>query len=382
VSDSDSSSELTPGALFAGVYRITGPADPRHSFSLYPAERERPQQRITLLMVEPGLLRDEASWERLYNVTVELDAMNGAPYVIDGRVEGGRAWLTFKVPRGEVLLDVLARGPMSEADAQRALSSIASTMTAMHDANLLHGDLSTRNIWFDPSPCRASATTLSVPGLGPLLRSARRLHPIDGPVQPKDTFAHLAPEVIKDSPEDLAADVWSFALLAYELLTGAPYWVSMREGASTIALVSEIVWGVLAPASERATQAPRPQGLPPGFDAWFARCLSREPEARPSMREAAGGFLALFERAPVELPRQPRVILGNPKGSFYDRGLGGPIDDILVTPPVKPEIILGNPKGSFYDRGLSERPRRWPYLLAFVLLVLVGGALGAWLAAR
>ncbi len=241
----------------------------------------------------------------------------------------------------------------------------------------MHGELTTENVWYAAGIPGTAVTTLSVPELAPLVREAQLRSTVDRVGAPLAPVAHLAPEILMGKPEGLAVDVWSFALLVYELLVGAPYWRALRDQGSFSLLLTEIVAAPIAPASERAKEGRWAGALPSGFDAWFATCLVRDPTARPSMRAALESLRAVFA-SPVAPVIEPEVLMGNPKGSFYDRGL----DPFGGAQPHKPEILMGNPKGSFYDRGLDERPkRRWRYAVGAALAV-AGAALGAWLASR
>jgi serine/threonine-protein kinase len=70
--------------------------------------------------------------------------------------------------------------------------------------------------------------------------------------------------------------VWALGLIAYELFTGEHFWRSAAlPSATPMYLLREIVVEPIPPASQRGGGR-----LPEGFDAWFARCVARDPLAR------------------------------------------------------------------------------------------------------
>src|SRR5690606_21011801 len=91
----------------------------------------------------------------------------------------------------------------------------------------------------------------------------------------------MAPEQTDAGRVSRATDVWALGLIAYQLLTGRIYWKSAQKQNATItALLVEIMVEPLASASARAAELGVAERLPPGFDAWFERCVARDPAAR------------------------------------------------------------------------------------------------------
>jgi serine/threonine-protein kinase len=102
-------------------------------------------------------------------------------------------------------------------------------------------------------------------------------------------------------------DVWALGLIAFFLLTGAPYWRagSLAE-ATLVSLFAEILTEPLEAASRRAAELGSPIALPAGFDAWFARCVNRDPTARfSSAGQAASALAAALGVAPSSSSVRP-----------------------------------------------------------------------------
>jgi len=95
-------------------------------------------------------------------------------------------------------------------------------------------------------------------------------------------------------------DVWSFGLLGYLLLTGKHFFPSANlPNVTPAVLLREVVFEPIPPASTRAVGLERGDRLPEGFDAWFARCVDRDPSARFPDARAAYETLA---RLPAPTP--------------------------------------------------------------------------------
>ncbi|MFO0628224.1 MAG: hypothetical protein U0325_21805 [Polyangiales bacterium] len=95
--------------------------------------------------------------------------------------------------------------------------------------------------------------------------------------------------------------MWPLGLLAFRLLTGKHYWRS-ANGVAVIPVkevLIELLTKPLDPASARAA-ALGATAPPPGFDAWFARALERDPASR--FANATEAFDALL---PVLTGRVP-----------------------------------------------------------------------------
>src|SRR5262249_58459657 len=95
------------------------------------------------------------------------------------------------------------------------------------------------------------------------------------------------------------ADVWALGLVAFYLLPGRCYWKTANNDEARVAqMMGEILFGPLPPASLRAVELGSRARLPAGFDAWFARCVARDPRARYRDAREAFAWLSALE-APV-----------------------------------------------------------------------------------
>jgi formylglycine-generating enzyme required for sulfatase activity len=142
----------------------------------------------------------------------------------------------------------------------------------------VHRDLKPENIYLCVSKRRDVAFTAKILdfGIAKLVEDGMK----KTGTQPLGSPLFMAPEQTdrkgKISP---ATDVWALGLITFYLLTGKSFWLG-ADGDSLPQLLREVVVDPIPPATERATELGVVDKLPEGFDAWFARCLDRDVDAR------------------------------------------------------------------------------------------------------
>ena len=194
--------------------------------------------------------------------------------------QAGIPYLVMELLEGEDLGHRLARGPLSVEEARAVLEQLCHAMSAAHAAGVVHRDLKPENVFLQRAR-RAGAGPFTVKvldfGIAKLVQESSTRATRGAVGSP----LWMAPEQTAPGPVTAAADVWALGLVAYEMLVGRSYWrTANQEGGNTVQLLREIVLEPLPSATERAREYGAAHLLPPGFDAWFARCLTREPAAR------------------------------------------------------------------------------------------------------
>lgn len=115
--------------------------------------------------------------------------------------------------------------------------------------------------------------------------------------------AWSAPEEIeRDAPSDARTDVWAIGLIALRVLTGRSFWSSDESDYQALAV--EVTTARIPRASERIAELSR-EPAAAAIDAWFARCVERDPAAR--FASAADAVERLARALPIE-PAAPRWI--------------------------------------------------------------------------
>ena len=243
------------------------------------------------LKLFPRALRDRGDADRSFLREVagqgELQHPNILPVLDSGVTKGrgrGGAFLVLPFCSGGDLRKVL-RGrdfvPVSEA--LPILEGVAAGLDHSHFSGILHGDIKPENILFETSK---AAPRLSDFGLSkhfsikaesytptPELAGVPRSLPGESKTTNGGTAPYLSPEQISRGEQSSASDMYSFALVAYEMLTGQlPFNIWEPPFQQMRAKVEDR----LIPAHERNTQLSIPVSKA------LAEGLSLYPSDRPT----------------------------------------------------------------------------------------------------
>jgi formylglycine-generating enzyme required for sulfatase activity/tRNA A-37 threonylcarbamoyl transferase component Bud32 len=297
-------SYLEPGTIFGKDFRIVRPLREGGMGAVYIAEQISTGKERALKVMAAALAFDAATRERFV-----LEARAGSKIESDHVVEvvtagvdeaTGAPFLVMELLRGEELADAVLRlGPLPLGDVAEVLSQIGHALEQAHALGIVHRDLKPENIFLATSRRRDAAFTAKILdfGIAKLVEDSVK----KTGTQPLGTPLYMSPEQTdrkgRISP---ATDVWALGLITFHLLTARDFW---RADDSLANLLREICVDPIPLATSRAEdlraqplepgQFPVP-ALPGGFDAWFARCVSRDIDARfANAGEAVRAFAQL-----------------------------------------------------------------------------------------
>lgn len=201
-----------------------------------------------------------------------------------GEGDAGITYLAMELVEGQTLEEVLQDGSLQPAHALDILLQVADALAGVHDAGLVHCDLSPRNVMVAPRSARLDVKVLDF-GIARSVNIAGRRNR-DGELWGFANPAFSAPELLAGADVDARADVYSFGTLAWLLLTGT---MPVEDGDRDEA-VEAVREGRLLPWPETA-RAPR------ALRRLILRCLAFDPEQRPaSIVEVRQRLFALRHR--------------------------------------------------------------------------------------
>ncbi|MEV0969815.1 serine/threonine-protein kinase [Microtetraspora glauca] len=180
---------------------------------------------------------------------------------------GGRlaAYVVMRLLEGRSLADRIVEGPLPWAEAAAIATRLARVLAAAHERGIVHRDVTPENVLLTPD----GAKLLDF-GIAAFTGEAD-----DHLVADFGTPPYVAPERLRGMTADPAVDVYALGVLLFEMITGAPPY-------------PETTWeGIEAARRENPPPIPDVAGLPAEVAELCHRCLSPDPQVRPSAREMA-----------------------------------------------------------------------------------------------
>ncbi|WP_052376247.1 serine/threonine-protein kinase [Chondromyces apiculatus] len=195
-----------------------------------------------------------------------------------GVTDDNEAYLVLELLEGETLQSRLQRlGPRPLNEVARIVSQAAKALGQAHRFGVFHRDIRPETILLVDGEGEPFVKVIDFGFVRSAGADSTRVPPSGQPATP-----YMSPEQLDGVKQvDHHADLWSLAVVAYEALTGRPPF----RADSLSGLVIAVETGAFArPSTLR-------RGLPEAVDAWVARALQRDPEARfGSARDLAEAF--------------------------------------------------------------------------------------------
>jgi eukaryotic-like serine/threonine-protein kinase len=254
-----------------GSFEILGVLGRGGMGEVYRARDTRLERDVAIKLLPPAFTDDServARFEREAKILASLSHPNiGAVYGVEEAPDF--KGLVMELVEGDDLSDVLARDPVSVTDALRIARQIADAVEAAHAQGVVHRDLKPANI-----RVRHDGTVKVLDfGLAKLLTPASTqsstLTGLNAQPPLLGTPAYMSPEQARGEAADRQADVWSFGVVLYELLTGvSPF--ARATATETLASVLET----------RVDLTRLPPGTPAPVHHVIRRCLEPDRKRR------------------------------------------------------------------------------------------------------
>jgi eukaryotic-like serine/threonine-protein kinase len=301
---------LAEGAVIGGDFIVARPLGQGGMGAVY-VVAQKSTGKLRALKVMHADMSPDSGMQRRFEQEATVGARIRSAHVVEVVAAGvdaatGLRYLVMELLEGVNLQTQLERtGPLPLGDVYRIFEQLCHGMAAAHAVGVVHRDLKPENIFVATSNqagVPASVVKILDFGIAKLASEvgSQATAAIGSPLW-------MAPEQTAPGPVTSAADVWALGLIAYELLTGEHFWHTATPGVTPMQLLQEIVVAPIPPASVRGGAR-----IPPGFDAWFARCVVRDPSARFQGAAEAWEAMQLFAAPPGYVSASARTISISP----------------------------------------------------------------------
>ena len=212
---------------------------------------------------------------RAHTAPIPMSAATGAPSTM--RKIPGALTLVMELVEGDALDEVIARnvaraqlsgvpGGLAPARAENYFEQLVGALAAAHACNIVHRDVKPSNIMIRSD----GLVKLTDFGIA-YFRAANADSDASGALAP-GTGAYMSPEQVMGLALDGLSDLYSAAIVLYEMLCGRPPFVVGEK--SELQLRIDQVEAVPPPISSVLAHAP------PALDTFFARALAKRPAER------------------------------------------------------------------------------------------------------
>jgi serine/threonine protein kinase len=212
------------GQVLDGRYRIVKKLGEGGMSFVYLAHDVAADTRYAIKILSPALSQDANAMARLRReaaLGMRLEHPNICHIVRLGETEEGLVYVVMPFVNGEILADRNHRaGHISLEDTVRWVTEISSGLQLAHDLKIVHRDLKPENIMICKGEDGAEHAVVMDFGLAKERKAGGELAKLTATGIILGTPEFMSPEQLRGKPLDGRTDVYSLALMTYEMLTG------------------------------------------------------------------------------------------------------------------------------------------------------------------
>lgn len=288
-------SNETPAATLAGQvlegrYRIDRKVGEGGMSFVYLATDVATGQRYAIKVLTAALSKDENAMARLRReaaLGMRLAHANICHIIRLGETGGGLVYVVMPFVDGEVLSDRTNRfGHLPLADVAWIVRDISRGLQLAHELKIVHRDLKPENIMVSKRQDGTEYAVVMDFGLAKERRAGAELQKLTATGIILGTPEFMSPEQLRGKPLDARTDIYSLALMTYEMLTGKlPFQGRTQQEMMIARLRSDPI----------PLRKMRPElDLPEGVERVLAKAMSRQADDR---YQTATDFSEAFQAA-------------------------------------------------------------------------------------
>ena len=294
---------LLPGQQI-GPYKILAALATGGMGEVYLAQDSRLGRKVALKLLPPDFARDQHRVRRFAQEARAASALSHPNVCVIhevGKTSDGRHFIAMEYIDGITLRERIAHGPLSLNSTLAMAEQIAAALSAAHTAGVIHRDIKPENIMLrkdgyvkvlDFGLAKLSESQPNPPDLN---EAPTMAHFHTEPGTQMGTVRYMSPEHLRERPVDERADIWSFGVVLYEMVTGStPF--EARSRAEIIALILK----------RQPPELSFSENVPREFQQIVAKALSKDRGHRyPSVDDLAADLKKLRRQIEGETTSEP-----------------------------------------------------------------------------
>jgi eukaryotic-like serine/threonine-protein kinase len=270
---------LSPG-IRLGPYEIVSPLGAGGMGEVFKAKDTRLDRFVAVKVLPEQLAKNDEALARFEREAKAVAALNH-PNILgihDFATQGETSYVVMELLEGESLRTCLERGPLTPRKATELAIQMAEGLAAAHEKGVVHRDLKPDNLWITKDGRLKILDFGLAKQVGPMGARSDSYAPTAAlsPGHPTEqgmilgTLGYMSPEQVRGEAVDARADIFSFGVVLFEMLTGARAFGRATASDTLAAILRD------DPPEMEGTSRP----IPPGLQRILHRCLEKRPEQR------------------------------------------------------------------------------------------------------
>jgi eukaryotic-like serine/threonine-protein kinase len=319
----ETGSDLVPGCLLNGTFRIRHPIAEGGMGVVYLATHERLPGLFVVKTPRPSIVGDDQIAARLRQEAQVLASLNhpNIVRVIDfNETSAGTPYVVMEFLDGRDLNEILRARPLRPWEVAAIVRQVADGLNMAHACNIVHRDLKPENVLIVPLVGREDVVKLIDFGVSKLGSSPRSYTGKDLIGTPN----YMSPEQASGDRQQVNArtDQFALAVMTYEMLAGEPPFAD----SDPLAVLYQIVNEPAPPLAKKVDWKPT------AVERVLRRGMEKDPRARFATVREFSGALHQALHADVGGPREALRLFANGVGARPARPR--PEEPRTASPPV------------------------------------------------
>jgi serine/threonine protein kinase len=315
------------GTLFAGRFRIESLLGTGGMGSVYLATHEVLQRKFAIKVLRRNLVEDDniaGRFRREARAASRIEHPHITSVFDFGHTEDSGPYIAMEYVDGPTISDDLDQdGAFKVPRGLRIMAQVADALAAAHAGQVVHRDLKPKNIVLTTHRGQADYVKILDFGLAKILgmASTKRLT-MDG--EAIGTPIYMSPEQCAAQAVDHRTDIYSFGILAFEMLVGRVPFAGK--------VMTQVIGAHLHKEPPVPSETAESDQIPANLDSLILRCLAKQPDERFQSASELHQEILSVQESIGEMPATSRRQVEVPAH--------WPISDPALAPTIPPEEPL------------------------------------------